>query len=425
MASLIHTFPPEILNQIFLEAALFPEANGDGVNAVILSQVCHRWRVAAVRDSSLWLIVCIRCADVRHMPFLTYLLRRSKGRTIFLALDFRDFQKDSDPAMLWHLLHLVRPHLARTCRLIIYAPWQPWQMITRAFRNETYQQLTLLDAEVVLQPAMRGPFTRTRMLTSGAPALATDPVAVRPAPTPPVVFPMPHHHALLNRIRLNGLTLGNAPLPSLGLIRISGIHTPILPGANGQLNRWLLDSAPSLYFEDMTIPPMLSYVPQPIALRPSSCVTHLILSRLCASSRSIRGADGLWEHSCAPFFDALYTPRVECLQIDRWDLRGRAWGDFLEWLLDHPRFPRVVDLRISGMHFVGMYPAEVAFFLGSFPRLRYLRVEGCHPGTWEAALEALELDATLCPRVKSIRVSDDLKVVRDDPLPFRFGCEEI
>jgi hypothetical protein len=77
-----------------------------------------------------------------------------------------------------------------------------------------------------------------------------------------------------------------------------------------------------------------------------------------------------------------------------------------------------VDLRITGMHFEDMDYADVAFFLGSFPRIRHLRIQDCWPGTWEAALEVLQMDETLCAGAKSIRLGDDLVILRNDPLPF-------
>ncbi|KAJ7115354.1 hypothetical protein C8R44DRAFT_794523 [Mycena epipterygia] len=277
-----------------------------------------------------------------------------------------------------------------------------------------YQSLSLLDLELVVPPPRpaRGRSSRT-------PALATDPIPVRPAPFPPVFFPIPRNHYLIDRVRLSGIAVGNIPLPNLALLRISGNDTPNLVAADGRLSPWLLNGARNLYFEDMPVPPMLSYRPQPTPDRTISVVTHLILSQLRASPRSVPGADGLLEHSCCSFFDALYTPRVRSLEIDRWDLAGRSWADFLLWLPVDLRYPQVVDLRIRGMHFDGMDYEEVAFFLGSFPRMRHLRLEDCRPGTWEAALEALELDATLCPKVKHIRLGPSLVVLRNDPLPFR------
>ncbi|KAJ7691364.1 hypothetical protein B0H17DRAFT_1201211 [Mycena rosella] len=366
---LIHTFPPEILSQIFVGTRIFN--NPTCANTVALSHVCHRWRAAAIGDSTLWLAVKVRSRDVRHMPFLGRVLQHSKGRTIFLGLDFCDLQNPDAP-VFWQLLSLIRPHLARACHLFIHAQSHPWRMIMEAFRNQKYQRLTLLDLELPFSWAW-SQSAPLRLHRSSSPCQTMS--------------------------SLNGANSDRRKA------------TPNLVDVDGRLNRWLLDSAKSLYFEDMTIPPMFGYVPQNIVDRPVSCVTHLILSELHASPRILPGADGLCEHNCGPFFDALYTPLVYCLQIDRWDLSGRAWDDFLTWLPVELRFPAVVDLRIIGMHFDRMDSADVAFFLGSFPRIRHLRLEDCRPGTWEAALEALEMDATLCPRLRSIRVSENLRVL--------------
>lgn len=174
---------------------------------------------------------------------------------------------------------------------------------------------------------------------------------------------------------------------------------------------------------------MLTYVPQDVENRQISTITHLILSGLRATPRAVPDADGIPEHSCMPFFDSLYTAQVRCLQIDRWDLLGRVWTDFVLWLPEDLRFPYVVDLRITGMHFADMEDhLEVAFFLGSFPRLRHLRLEDCWAGTWERALDALQMDETLCQGLQKIRLSDTLVVLRNDPLPFAtagFDAEQL
>ncbi|KAJ7447543.1 hypothetical protein B0H11DRAFT_2082584 [Mycena galericulata] len=413
--SLIHTFPPELLTQIFQITEISTVATY--ANAVILSHVCRQWRAAAIQDSALWLRIGVRSRDVQHLAFLSCLLQRSKGRTISIGLDFWDLRRPTDPTVFCELLRVVRPHLGRTCHLFIHAQWQLWQMIIREFGYQTYENLSLLDLELVVPPPPRN----TRAIPYGIPddAAAGDLIAARPAPLPSFVFPFPSHHPLLNRLRVSGITIGNIPLPRLELLRLGGRAAPYILDSQGRLNRWILDSATNLYCEDLRIPAMPFYEPPTVAARVSP-ITHLILSRLSASPRSIPGADGLLEYDCRPFFDALYTPRVRCLEIDRWDLRGRAWDDFLEWLPEDLRYPNVVDLRITGMHFDGMDYDDVAFFLASFPRMRHLRLESCFPGTWEAALEVLEMDSTLCPRLSSIRLSDSLMVLRNDPLPFRF-----
>ncbi|KAJ7088445.1 hypothetical protein B0H15DRAFT_800920 [Mycena belliarum] len=421
MPSLIQTFPPEILSEIFAVTEIYEDPSC--ANAVILSHVCHRWRVAAVGDSEQWLCVSVCSRDVGRIPFLKTLLQRSKGRPISLGLDFWDLGRIKERVGLWRLLTVLRTELARTRRLFIYAQWQAWDMIAQIFARDPYPMLAMLDVKLVVPPIQI--FTiPPRALSSQPPDPSSDldPVPVRRAPPPPIIFRLPRNHPLLDRVRLNGVSLAGIPLPNLNIIRISGASIPNLLGPDGRLNRWLLDSAANLYFEDVVIPPMLSYVAQDIAARPQSCVTHLLLSGLRASPRrAAPGPDGAREHSCAPFFDALYTPHVSCLELEHWARGGRAWADFLAWLPLDLRFPRVLDLRITGMDLDTLAPEDVAYFLGAFPRMHHLRLAECRRGTWEAALEALEIDATLCPKLRSIRVSEEMSVYRDDPLPFRMG----
>ncbi|KAF8188448.1 hypothetical protein K438DRAFT_1972151 [Mycena galopus ATCC 62051] len=371
----LHTFPPEILSEIFAVA---------------------EWREAALGDSALWLEIGLCNRDVHHLPIINQFFQRSKGRKISIGMDLGDRRRPENPALFRALLRLVRAHLWRACHLFIYAQWETWQTITVAFNNQAYPNLSLLDLQLITPRAVQ-PSRWAQILGDGMP----EPVApFRPS------------------LRIIGITLANPPLPNLALIRIGGIATPNLVGSDGRVNRWFLDGPQSLYFEDMQIPPMPAYVAQPIGERNISTVTHLALSGLSASPRAAPGEDGLLEHSCIPFFDSLYTPRVRSLEIDRWDLDGRSWTDFFAWLPENIRFPYVVDMRITGMHFEDMDYADVAFFLGSFPRMRHLRLQDCWPGTWEVALEALQMDETLCPKLKGIRLNDDLAILRNDPLPF-------
>ncbi|KAF8155034.1 hypothetical protein K438DRAFT_1987259 [Mycena galopus ATCC 62051] len=407
MPKSLHTFPPEILSEIFAVAEVGDKTTYPG--AVVLSHVCHQWREAALGDSALWLEIGLCHRDVHHLPIITQFFQRSKGRKISIGMDLGDRRRPENPALFRALLRLVRAHLWRACHLFIYAQWETWQTITVAFNNQAYPNLSLLDLQLITPRAVQ-PSRWAQILGDGM----SEPVA----PLPPVVFSVPQDHPVLDRLRIIGITLANPPLPNLALIRIGGTATPNLVGSDGRVNRWFLDGPQSLYFEDMQIPPMPVYVAQPIGERNISTVTHLALSGLSASPRAAPGEDGLLEHSCIPFFDSLYTPRVRCLEIDRWDLDGRSWTDFFAWLPENIRFPYVVDMRITGMHFEDMDYADVAFFLGSFPRMRHLRLQDCWPGTWEVALEALQMDETLCPKLKSIRLNDDLAILRNDPLPF-------
>lgn len=412
MSSLLQTFPYEVLSEIFAATETAQQAPHPGT--VVLSHVCHQWREAAVGDSALWLEIGVCHRDAHHLDVVTQLLQRSRGRKISLGINLGDRER---PEKFRQLLFLLRKHLPRTCHLFIYAQWQTWQMITVAFDKQTYPSLSLLDVELITTPARPLRARGRRAVGSRNPIPA---IPHRPAPLPPVVFSIPQGHPLLDRVRLNGVSVANASLPKLMLLRVGGNANPgpSLVGPDSRMNRWLLDGPKSLYFEDVQIPPMPAYIPQAAAEREPSTITHLLLSGLRATPRTDPGEDGRFEHSCMPFFDSLHTPRVRCLEIDGWDLGGRSWADFLAWLPEDIRWPCVVDLRITGMHFKEMDYVDVAFFLGSFPRMRHLSLQDCFPGTWEVALEALQMDETLCLGLKSIRIGDGLAILRNDPLPF-------
>lgn len=429
-ASPIGTLPPEILSAIFGLTEIFPPAKAYAT-PVLLSHVCRPWRAAALDDSSLWLDVCVRSKDTKHMSFLLSLLERSKGRPITIGMNFSDLQWKPalNESLLYRLLKIVIEHIPRTRRLYIRAQPRLWSWIVVAFATQKYDTLTVLDLEAVLPAPHRFAKRRTDAISwdDTSASIAGD-LIVNPHPAPtattPLVFPFPKNHRHLRRLRLIGISIGTIPLPPLEYIRLGG-NTPlhIIVGEDGRLTRRLLNSAPALTLEDMPIPDMPSYVPLPIASRvPVSPVRTLSLRRLRASVRYTPDVDGLYENDCRPFFDALYTPRARCLLIERWDLRGRAWADFLDWLPEELRFPEVSDLRIFGMHFNGMDYEELAFFLDAFPSLRHLRIEDCLPGTWEAAVETLEMFPDVCPRLRAVRLNDTWVIRRGDPFPFR-GAE--
>ncbi|KAJ7234045.1 hypothetical protein B0H12DRAFT_1239188 [Mycena haematopus] len=415
MPGLIQSFPPEILSEIFAVAQMSPQDSS--VGAVLLSQVCHQWRQAAIGDSALWLEIVVGVADLHHVPVITELLLRSKERQISIGINIEDHpERKGDIKKLRRLLVLISSHVWRACQLFVYAPWQTWQIITKAFANEEFPNLSMLNVELVPSRVVRpGP-----RLIQPSPHGILGPILHLPPPhQPTITFPFPRTHRVLEKVRTKDISLPDCLLPNLEVARISGNATPNLLGRDGRLNRWFLDGPKSLYFEEWQVPPMGAYRAQPIKDRETSTTTHLVLSRLSATPRLVPGNDGLFEWSCIPFFDSLYTPGIRCLHIDRWNLKGRSWNDFLWWLLHRDiRFPDVVDLRITGMHFWTMDYALVAFFLGSFPRMRFLRFRNCLPGTWEVALEVLQLDATLCPHVRGILLNDSLALLRDDPLPF-------
>ncbi|KAJ6505373.1 hypothetical protein C8R45DRAFT_1209144 [Mycena sanguinolenta] len=413
MARVLRTFPPEILSQIFAEATKYPTT--PSIDAVRLSQVCHPWRQAAIGDSSLWLEIGINTRDVHHIFVITQLFQRSLQRTISVGMNFDEHPTSLEDGRLFRrLMILVSSHVCRARHLFIYAQLETWKIIAPAMVRQRFPNLSLLDLELIVPP-IPGPLpasTEVRSFANGWP------VAHRPPLPTPVVFPIPFNHPSLDRLRVKGISLSNTVFPNLELVRIGGNATRNLVGADGGLSRWLLQGPVSLYFEDLQIPPMHDYVEKPMDEREDSTITHLILGGLSATPRQRPDVEGSFEHDCWAFFDSLYTPLVRCLQIDGWDLNGRSWPDFLDWLPGDIRFPRLVDLRIFGMHLEGMEYRDVADFLGSFPRMRHLRLQSCLPGTWEIALEVLQMDATLCPKLKSIRLHDDLAILRNDPLPF-------
>ncbi|KAJ6597534.1 hypothetical protein DFH09DRAFT_1399018 [Mycena vulgaris] len=405
--TLIQTFPPEVLSQIF-EVLDFP-------SATFAALVCRQWHAAAINNSALWLSIGITARDIERPQVIQRILARSKNRPISLGLRFPsspDSNAQVDYAGLHSLLRcVVGKHLVRTACLFVHAHEAAWPPILAAFAGARFPVLRVLDLrnddavqwqiDCTLPPAPVG--------------------ADHPAPMPPkhLVFPLPPGHQLFHA-SLQGLSLGDARLPSLYSLTIA--HC--LPGIvlDGRLNPWLFAHAWQLSIEHMCVP-VLAYPPAlETKASPPARVEYLQLSELCATPRwppGILGADGSDEHDCGPFFCALNTSRLHALFIDSFDLEGRIWDDFIEALaMGSPKFPRVAELKLRQMNFLGMAYAHVAFLLHAFPALQRLVVVECLEDTWHDLVAVLEMCPTLCVGLRELQVGTGI-ILRDDPMPFR------
>ncbi|KAJ7193459.1 hypothetical protein GGX14DRAFT_577247 [Mycena pura] len=413
----LQIFPVELLAQIF-RAAKIRDGTNSYADIIALSRVCRRWRAAALAYAEFWARIRVRSgdSDAQRIDLLKDVLRRSRGSELHLTLDFGDISSARDNtdiyecAPLRRLVHLVRPHLARTWHLTVYAQWRMWQLIASAFRMERYEALQSLNAEVVDPPHSK---------FSGSQLRSPEfPIPTRVAPTPPIVLVIPAHHPTLNQLRLAGVTIGRAPLEKPLFLRVcaNGRQVPEFVERDGQINRWFLDAPTVLSIEDLQIPAMRAYTPQAVSERPRGSVLHLNLRGLRAA-RDVQDGASI-EHPCASFFDALYTPRARSLVLDRWAPASRAWADFLAWISEdgEVRFSAVADVCIVGMPFYERIVFDIAWFLDAFPALRRLQLQDCEE--WERVLDALELDSRLCRRVTRIYLDETAYVPRNDPLPF-------
>ncbi|KAJ7747414.1 hypothetical protein DFH07DRAFT_1037138 [Mycena maculata] len=354
-----------------------------------VTHVSRRWREVALTNSGLWRRVTVSPRDIRHRDFLSERLKRSKGRTICLALDFGALYAPFDCDGLWTLLQIVGKHLGRCYDLSIRTQWDAWVVIIVLFNERAYKNLVTLDLRMVAPP-------------EGSPLYGALALPAFP-------FHLPDEHKL-QRISLDGMMVKCRSLKYLTEIRMMNEGAP-------RLGFWLTHLTEKLSLEDFLVPKTFPPVPGGPIDPVFSPITHLVLSRLRATPLTEFANR---EHNCVPFFTGLQTPYLLTLEILDWDVRGRAWSDFLASLpAAQDKYLRVTRLRLRGMHFVGMEYAYVALFLGSFPALVNLQIEECFPGTWETAMDVLEVDEKLCPGVTKIRLLDTLVLYRDDPLPFR------
>ncbi|KAK7065082.1 hypothetical protein R3P38DRAFT_3166100 [Favolaschia claudopus] len=219
----------------------------------------------------------------------------------------------------------------------------------------------------------------------------------RPAPHPPINFPLSSIPRSSRESSPQWHNTATPCLPSAQLIRIGTNSIHNLLGSDGRLNRWLLDGAMGLSFEDFDVPPM---------------------------ERGRR--EDLFEHSCVEFFDALfrYTPLVRCLALVDWDLESRIWRDFVRWLglrysqTTHRRpFPNVIELRMVGMFEQFNERARALVFI-RLPLVAHDQNRALSRRDMGVMLDALRHDDTLCPSLKRIRLDDGLMVYRYSPFPF-------
>ncbi|KAJ6630604.1 hypothetical protein B0H10DRAFT_2427710 [Mycena sp. CBHHK59/15] len=382
--SLIHTFPSEILGEIFL-ASHFKEV-------ISASHVSRQWRQAAIGTSELWLSVGIHDRNVKHSDVLVTLLQRSQRRKICLQLHL--MSPPVDRRQLQDFMVLVKPHLCRCHTLTVYAPRSRWErLLLPAFDLETWPSLRHLEIASIL------------------PAPATS-VPHNPIDQP--VFPLPGHHPL-QILALRGIDVGEVPLPHMTTIRVTG-RPRRLVGDDGCLNRWFIDGPLAVALEGVAIPDMQFQDEDTPAYGGS--VQHLTLSKLIAAVDE----HGL-QTDCTPFFDALQTPHVRTLHLEAF--YGRVWDDFLFSLnTAKPKYPEVARLRLLRFDFQGLPYAGVLFFLYSFPALTCVVLAGCNTGTWESLIHVLMLHPphTLCPSLDHIHV-DGVLLNRVEPLPFAHTFE--
>ncbi|KAJ6562349.1 hypothetical protein B0H19DRAFT_1259932 [Mycena capillaripes] len=399
--TLIQSFPPEILSEIFEEL--------DFYSATFAALVCRQWHIAATGDSALWLTFGINNSDIERPDVIREIFQRSKGRPISLSLRFPATETPINYEALFTLLRkVVRKHVHRCVRLFVYAHQEAWRVIVRALpKKATFPWLLVLhlqndDAVARWQIPRRGV----------------------PSPVPPadLVFPLPDGHQLWD-IELQGVCLGDPQLPNLACLKINHDLADIVLD-DGSLNPWLWAHASELLFQRMCVP-ALDYPRDTDIEEAPPALQHLVLCELCATPLDAMDVDedGEYEYDCGPFFCALNTTRVRSLYIDTLDLDGRIWDDFILALsaANSPKFPLATELKLRQMDFVGMHYEHIALFLWAFPALeRFLIIDCFHEngGTWQDVIETLEMYPALCVGLRELEVDDGI-ILRDDPMPFR------
>jgi hypothetical protein len=235
-------------------------------------------------------------------------------------------------------------------------------------------------------------------------------------PNPPpdeLIFPLPQNHPRLEELAMHTMSVGDVPLPRMHTLCVGG-QLRRLVGADGRINRWLLQGPQKLEFCNLPIPPMHFQTEEERSTGASS-VMHLKLARIYAST-SVHGT----QNDCAPFFDALQTPRIRTLELE--SFHGRAWEDFL-FTLHTPtlKYPLLTALWLKSFDFQDLSYAMVRFFLRSFPGLESVVLTECPVSTWETVLHVLALQPALCPSVSVVEVNGVL-LDRNEPLPFATTC---
>ncbi|KAJ7065663.1 hypothetical protein C8F01DRAFT_1249240 [Mycena amicta] len=405
MASTIQTFPVEVLATIF---RFRPPSD----NILRLSHVCVQWRAACLAYTAFWNSFRVRPRDVLpvHYDVVRNMLGRSSPGPLHLVIDFASPAEwvilrthEQDARRL--IVSCLRRHIAtRVWHLGIYASRYMVEVLAALLRLEKFQALESLAMEVV------------------PPWVPKDSDALPgPGQLIPVYFQIPQNHHTLRDILLKGVTLKEVPLRNAYFLRVKGNVPSITTRDGNDLSEWVTRGAYMLSLEGISVPPLIEYTAQPFD-RPTGggSLRHLNLAKLRATR--VVDADGfLSEFPCDNFFDALYSCSAELLtlHIDRWSLSSRVWNDFLYTPTESPvRFPNVLSLKITGMHFRGMSYAALRAFLANFPQLRSLTLLDCPPNTWRLAMEVFRIDEGLCASVDRIWSSQSVFVWRDDPLPF-------
>ncbi|KAJ7658206.1 hypothetical protein DFH06DRAFT_447958 [Mycena polygramma] len=353
------TLAPEILEEIFK----WTEPRDGPVAA---SQVCRRWRDAAIGDPALWCDIYVATRDAHDPSVLDALLTRSAHRKINLVLRFGDLVTLPPlPVEFVTLLDTVCPYLHR-CRTlsIIARVARVWCLMGDIFHEEKYTALVALDL-----CHMRAEGTQP----TDAPNYDDH---LRP-------FTLPPNHPL-KQLTLRDIELANEPPKTLADFRITHDIR--------NLRTWLDTTTPRLTLQRFLVPNNF-----PWALFPSNSITHLVLLRLRAPTRLSQVADS------RPFFMGLqrHTPHLQTLEIEDWPC-SRTWISFLVAVMGDARYLDLTDLRIRGMHFMGMGSPAIGRFLGAFPALMRLRLQSCS----EAVLKVLQSDRTLCPRLKQVELNE-------------------
>lgn len=413
----VHSLPTETLGEIFASLPFWA--------VIYVSHVCHRWRDTAKQHYRLWGTLSLTTSATQHQEVLKDLLARSKNCSMHLKLVF--YAPPTDYSEFRRLLtEVLRPHLSRCAKLCIQAHPAGWQTILQGFEGEEYprlQELEITDWRTWMEVSVG----LTQHVFAPALAVLPPPPAAMPAGVPPnwvlafvpptshFVFPLPLDH-MVERITVHGMSVADTYFTNLRQLTLDS-EFPSMVTSDGKLNSWLLNAAPILCIQHIDVP-SIDFL-QDDKLHPSSPIVAMVLSDLIATPRVIPHDLGNDEYDCYGFFYALHTPLIRCLIIDRWDLAGRLWYDFIGALpIDRPKFPCLTNLGLNGMHLDGFTYRELVLFLRSMPIVHEIVFCQCWPGTGEVLMEVLELDPSLCLNLRRILV-DGALIRRNDPLPFR------
>ncbi|KAJ7741590.1 hypothetical protein DFH07DRAFT_55749 [Mycena maculata] len=383
--SFIQSFPLEILGEIFTAPEL------DVLDVTSASHVSRWWRDAALEATELWLNVSIRDCDTEHADVVLDHLQRSRCRPICLELLFTSKESPTTSLEIRALLEaVVQPNIRRCRSLTAQATRANWDAILATFGRETYPLLRTLDIMFVHFSTTEHPLRD---------------------PGQEITFPLPENHPL-DELAVYSMNVGNVVLPQMRALRVGGLLDGLV-GTDGRINRCLLDGPQRLELRNLAIPPMQFQTEE--ESRATSSVVFLKLSRIYAST-SPHGT----QNDCAPFFDALQTPLIRTLELEK--IYGRAWEDFL-FALNTPKqkYPFLAELLLTSFDFQRLSYAGVAFFLSCFPGLETVVLSGGPSSTWESVWHVLMLHPSLCPSVGAVEANGVL-LNREEPLPFACAC---